>query len=151
MKNEKNSLEYIKKLINENNNEKALEILNHSSDQSVWPQNARAVCLMRLNSPANAVKVLTPIVFQGGSVAINQEVPDKIKLNLAEAMLLAGNIAGAVNLIENTQDDCPSRNKLINAIKKWKKSLSIWSRFMISIGILPFDKPIAVEPPYGEF
>jgi len=150
MKNENNSLEYVKKLINENNNEKALEILNHNSDKSIWAQNARAVCLMRLNSPANAAKVLTPIIFKSGSIIINSEVPEKIKLNLVEAMLLIGNVAGAVNLIENCQDDCPTRTKLKAAIKKWEKSLPIWSRFMIFLGILPFDKPITIEHPYGE-
>lgn len=149
MKNEF-STEYINKLINENKNDKALEILNHISDKSIWSQNARAVCLMRLDSPANTVKVLTPVVYLGNSVAINLDVPDKIKLNLAEAMLLCGNIAGAVNMIDNCQDDCPQRDKLKGAIKKWKKSLPLWSRFMIVLGVLPYNKPVIVESPHGE-
>ena len=147
----KYSFEYIEKLINENNVEKAMDILNRNSDTSIWSQNARAVCLMRLNFPANAVKILTPIVFAGSSIVFNSQATDKIKLNLAQAMLLTGNVAGAVKLIENTQQDCPLRNKLDTAIKKWKQSLPIWSRLSITLlGTLPFDKPVAVEPPYGE-
>lgn len=147
----KYSFEYIEKLINENNAEKALDILNRNSDKSIWSQNARAVCLMRLNYPANAVKVLTSIVYAGSSIATNSQATDKIKLNLAQAMLLTGNVAGAVKLIEDTQQDCPLRNKLQTAIDKWKKSLPVWSRLSITLlGTLPFDKPVAVEPPFGE-
>jgi hypothetical protein len=150
MKTEKYSHDYIKKLIDENQNNKALEILNHISDKSIWSQNAHAVCLMRLNSFKAAIQVLTPVVFLSNSIAINSEVPDKVKLNLAEAMLLFGNVAGAAQLISACKDDCQSRNKLEIAIKRWKKSQSICSRLMILLGILPLDKPIAVEPPFGE-
>ncbi|MFA5292092.1 MAG: hypothetical protein WC496_03565 [Phycisphaerae bacterium] len=146
----KNSFEYIEKLINENNVEKALDILNHNPDRSIWFQNARAVCLMRLNSPGNAVKTLTSIVYPNSFVMINPDAPDKIKLNMAEAMLLTGNVAGAVKLIENSPQDCPLRNKLETAIKKWKLSLPFWSRLAITLfGTLPYDRPIAVERPYG--
>jgi hypothetical protein len=146
----KYSFEYIEKLINENNVEKALDILNRNSDTSAWSQNARAVCLMRLNFPANAVKVLTPIVYAGSSIVFNPQATDKIKLNLAQAMLLAGNVAGAVKLIQDTQD-CPLRIKLQTAVEKWKQSLPVWTRLSITLlGTLPFDKPVAVESPYGE-
>ncbi|OHB49830.1 MAG: hypothetical protein A2Y10_09395 [Planctomycetes bacterium GWF2_41_51] len=149
MKNE-NSLEYIHKLMNENKIEKAMEILNRDSDKSIWAQNTRAVCLMRMNSPQSAVKTLTPIVFPGSSVAVNSEVPDKIKLNLATAMLLSGNIAGALDIIQYCKDNSQYCNKLSASIKKWKKTLPLWSRFMIMLSILPYDKPVAIEPPLGE-
>lgn len=146
----KNSFDYIEKLINENNIEKALDILNHNSDKSIRSQNARAVCLMRLNSPKDAIKILTSIVYPGSFIAINPEAPDKIKLNMAEAMLLTGNVAGAVKLIENSLQDCPLRSKLKTAIKNWKKSLPLWSRLETMLGTLPYDKPITVEGPHGE-
>jgi hypothetical protein len=150
MKPEKSSLENIRKLIDENNIEKAMEILNHSADKSIWFQNARAVCLMRMNLPEKAVKILTPIVYPGNCVAVDSHVPDKIKLNLATAMLLAGNIGGAMILVEENSQDCPSREKLKAIIKKWKQSQSLWTRLTLFLGALPYDKPVSVEGPLGE-
>lgn len=150
MKNEKNSLENIRKLIDENNVEKAMEILNYTADKSMWFQNARAVCLMRLNLPEKAVKILTPIVYPGSCVAVDPQVPDKIKLNLAEAMLLAGNIGGAMILVEENSQDCPLRDKLKLIIKKWKQSQSLWTRLTLFFGALPYDKTVSVEGPLGE-
>ena len=150
MHNEKNSLEYIKELVTQNNNAKALEILNHLANKSMWFQNTKAVCQMRMNASASAVRTLQPVVFIGGSVTINPETPDKIKLNLAEAMLLSGNVAGAVNILEYCSQKSPARDKLENAIKKWKQSLPIWPRLMILLGGLPIDKPVNTDAPYGE-
>jgi predicted Zn-dependent protease len=148
---QKNSSEHIEKLINENQIEQAIEILDHVADnKSLWFQNAHAVCLMRLGRPKEAVKILTPTVFHGGSVVADTEVPDKIKLNLVEAMLLAGNVSGAVSLMEDIKGEGQHRKKLVDAFKKWKKSLSCWSRLAICLGALPYDKPVALETPLGE-
>jgi len=150
MKNEKNSLENIRKLIDENNVEKAMEMLSYAADKSMWFQNARAVCLMRLNLPEKAVKILTPIVYPGSCVAVDPQVPDKIKLNLATAMLLAGNIGGAMILVEENSHDCPLRDKLKLIIKKWRQSQSLWTRLTLFFGALPYDKAVSVEGPLGE-
>lgn len=148
---QKNSPEYIKNLIAENRIEQAMDMLNHIADKkAVWFQNAHAVCLMRLNRPKEAVKILLPVVYHGGSVVADAEVPDKIKLNLAEAMLLAGNIAGAANLIQDAKEQSQHRNKLVEAFKKWKKSLPCWSRFAAYLGALPYNKPLALDQPFGE-
>ncbi|HPS55813.1 MAG TPA: hypothetical protein PLP05_09450 [Sedimentisphaerales bacterium] len=148
---QKNSPEYIKTLVTENQIEQAMNILDHfSEDKSLWFQNAYAVCLMRLNRPKDAVKVLTPFVYRGGSVVADVKVPDKVKLNLAEAMFLTGHIAGAVNLLTDIKENSQHRQKLVEAFKNWKKSLSCWSRLIVALGVLPYDKPLALEQPFGE-
>mgnify|MGYP001367956086 FL=1 len=78
-----NVLEQVKKLVEENNAKNAMAMLNSTNDKSVWAQNARGVCLMRMGHHDEAVKTLTPLVFPGGSVIIAIGVPDKVKLNRA--------------------------------------------------------------------
>lgn len=148
---QKNSPEYIERLITENQITQAMEMLDHVADnKATWFRNAQAVCLMRLNRPKDAVQVLTPIVYHGGSVVSGAKVPDKVKLNLVEAMLLAGNVAGAASLMEDIKEESQHRKKLITAFKKWKKSLSPWSRFATCFGSLPYDRPVALDHPLGE-
>lgn len=145
-----NTLEQAKKLIEENNVKNAMAMLNSANDKSVWSQNARAVCLMRMGRHDEAVSVLTPLVFPGGSVIIGLGVPDKIKLNLAEALLLTGNVAGATTLIESAKDDCTQRVKLVETVKRWKKTLPFFSRLEVICGMLPYDAKVQVDSPHGE-
>ncbi|MDD5457877.1 MAG: hypothetical protein PHF37_00565 [Phycisphaerae bacterium] len=145
-----NSLEHIKKLIVENQIEKAMEILNRSNDKSIWFQNARAVCLMRLDFTEDALKILTPIVYPKGTVVADVEISDKIKLNLAEAMFLVGNVAGAKSLLNDVKEESKHKSKLIETFKKWKKSLPFWGRVGVYLGALPYNRPVSIEYPFGE-
>lgn len=147
---EKSGLEQVKQLVEENNIKNALSMLNCMNHKSVWCQNARAVCLMRLEKYEEAVKILTPLVFPGGGVLIGLGVPDKVKLNLAEAMLLTGNVAGAASLIESVKEDCIQLIKLEQTIKRWKKTLPFFSRLEVWCGMLPYDSTVEVDAPHGE-
>lgn len=147
---DKNTLEKLKKLLEDDNINDALSILNKTNDKSIWCQNARGVCLMRMGKYKQAVTTLTPLVFPGGSVIIGLGVPEKVKLNLAEAMLLTGNVSGAVSLIQNVKEDSVQLIKLEQTIKRWKKSLSLFARLEVWCGILPYDGEVQVDAPYGE-
>ena len=146
----RNSLEHINKLIVENEIEKAMGMLNRIADKSPNYQNARAVCAMRSGKAEEAVRILSPVVYPGGTVVINSAVPDKIKLNLAEAMFLAGNIAGGISLIENSKEESEHRRKLEETFKKWKQSLPLVKRFWVYLGLLPYNKGIFIDYPLGE-
>jgi Flp pilus assembly protein TadD len=145
-----NTLEQVKKLIDEKNVKNAMAMLNSANDKSVWSQNARAVCLMRMGKHEEAVKTLTPLVYPDGSVIINLGVPEKVKLNLAEAMLLTGNVAGAMTLMESVKEDCIQLQKLRQTVAKWKKSLSFFAKIEVICGMLPYESNVQVDSPYGE-
>lgn len=147
---DKDILGQAKRLIEENDLQAAKRILDNSNDKSIWCKNAVAVCFMRMNRYDEAAKILTQLVFPSGTVIMGLGIPDKIKLNLAEAMLLIGNIAAAVDLMKNIDNENRQRQKLTAAVQKWKKSLPFFSRLAIMFGILPYETPIDVESPHGE-
>lgn len=145
----KYSLENIRTLINNNNLEEALDLLDRIGDSSMWFHNAKGVCLMRLGRANEAVKVLTPIVYLKGSVTPDSGTPDKIKLNLAHAMLLVGNVAGAESLLKEIEGFEESKDRLYSTIKKWKKTLPIWMRIKASLYAMPCGEPVKMEGTVG--
>ncbi len=145
----KYSIENVRTLINNNNLEEALGLLDRIGDNSMWFQNAKGVCLMRLGRASEAVKVLTPLVYIKGSVTPDSGTPDKIKLNLAEAMLLTGNMSGAESLLKEIEGFEEAKSKLCCAVKKWKKSLPILTRIRAIFYAIPTDKPLKLEGAVG--
>jgi len=145
----KNSLEHIKHLIDSNNIKEALEILNRSSDKSVWFQNARAVCFMRENFLKAATDLLRSIVFHDNAITADLEIPELIRLNLAETMLITGNISGAASLINDCAEPSSHKEKLTQSIEDWKKTLPFWKKIDILFGTLPYNTPIPVKSPWG--
>ncbi len=145
----KNSIDHIKSLINSNNIKDALEILNHSADKSLLFQNARAVCFMRENLLKEAIDLLRSLVFHDKSITADRNVPEMIHLNLAEAMLISGNISGAQSLINACDEQSEQKEKLIQAVANWKRSLPFWKKLDILFGTLPYNTPIPVQSPWG--
>ncbi|MFI4913250.1 MAG: hypothetical protein ACIAQZ_16455 [Sedimentisphaeraceae bacterium JB056] len=148
--NYRSNLDHIKDMILENQIEKAIEKLNRIKDKTIWHQNLRAVCYMRSGYMEAALKILIPIVFPKNAIVADISVPVKIRLNLVEGMFLAGNIAGAKSLLDSINEQSEHKIKLVNAYKKWKESLSFWGRLSATMGLLPYDKPIKIEYPFGE-
>ncbi len=145
----KNSLEHLKHLINNDNIKDALEILNHSADKSLMFQNARAVCFMRENLLKEALDLLRSMVFHNNALTADLQIPEVIRLNLAEAMLISGNIAGAVTLMNECGERTVQKEKLLQSVENWKKELPFWKKIDIFFGVLPYDTPISVKIPWG--
>lgn len=145
----KNSLEHIKNLIKENKVQEAVDILNHCSDSSLWFQNAKAVCYMRMNLIKEAADLLRVMVYPGKAIVPSEHTPEMIKLNLAEAMMLSGNIAGAAAIINDCYEQSEQKEKLDNTIKNWKKKLPLWKKIDILFGTLPYNTPIEPPAPFG--
>lgn len=142
----KNSIENIRGLINNNQLEEALKIFSQSSNRSPWLQNAQAVCWMRSGQAHKAVEVLTPLVYQGGSVVMNpNRASELVILNLVAARLLIGNLPGAVSLLAEVTEELPMRHKLQSAINAWKRKQPFFSRIAFALGLLPMDTPIPLD------
>lgn len=94
------TLQRVRDLLNEGRPDQALNVLNRTKDHSHWAENARGVCLMRLGYPDRAVWVYRSFLLVNGT-AIWEDAPTVFVVNFAAAMLLSGNMQGAVIIWTN--------------------------------------------------
>jgi hypothetical protein len=141
---------HIWSLITDNKEESALKILDRIQDGSVWIKNATAVCWMRLGKPEKACAILLDMVYKNNSVIMRQDASDVTKLNLATAMLMTGNVDGAMVVLHAVEHNTPMKENLKKAILAWRKQLPIWSRMAISVEIYPRNKPVRFDFPPGQ-
>lgn len=143
------TLQRVRDLLNEGRPDQALNVLNRTKDHSHWAENARGVCLMRLGYPDRAVWVYRSFLLVNGT-AIWEDAPTVFVVNFATAMLLSGNMQGAViTLDELHQPDDPGVNRLRGAIDRWRQSQGVLRRIWYAIVGMP-DKPIDLDFPPGE-
>lgn len=105
----------------------ALNLLSGST--SSWAQNARAVCQMRLGRPAEAIAILRPLVFDPAGLSLKRDVPAVFLTNYATALLLEGNADGFYSVLHAIRDrDHPAVVRISAALRRWKRSMSVWQR-----------------------
>lgn len=139
------------RLIREDQNQKALEILN-SCGQSPAVQNARGICLMRLGSKQSALNAYRSYILQTGGAWARPDVPVTHVLNFATALLLNGHPSGCLELLGHLKSaDHPGVQRLRQAIRDWERSLSLWARFNWRFGrIEPDNAPVTLSFVPGE-
>ena len=101
---------------------------DHLKSRSADPEviNIKAVLLMRLGKPNQAVSILRSMVLDPTTLLLRPGVPDHIKLNFATALLMDGEVAGCDEILRTIQDK--SNEQLIQLradIRRWEKSLTI--------------------------
>lgn len=136
-------------LLQESQPQKALKLVSHCKLKSPWVTNAMAVCLLRLQTPAEAANMLRGLVLASGGVTIRRDAPTVFTTNFATALLACGNVEGcldALHDIRNEQD--PVAAQLLAAVARWKKGLSLWQRLRWILGEQP-DQPVAMDFPLG--
>jgi hypothetical protein len=136
--------DHIWALITDNKADNALKILDGIRDGSVWVNNATAVCWMRLGKPEKASAVLMDMVYKKNSVIMKTSATDTTKLNLTTAMLMTGNIDGALTVLNAVEHNSPMKDNLIKAIAAWKKQQSIGSQLLMLVGMYP-NKPVNLD------
>jgi hypothetical protein len=101
--------------------EDALHTATSQSSGNPAQSNARAVCLMRLGKPDEAVRVLRSVVIDQTGVLMRQDIPTAYKSNFAVALALAGNLSGATSILaelgEETDTQIQGLSKCIQAAK----------------------------------
>lgn len=146
-----NLLNQVKKLLDENHPDEALRLLARSRDTAPLLQNARAVCLMRMDQADDALRLLTPLVFPRGGMAISHDVPLATKVNYITAMLLKGNLAGCSTVLGELRDEkSPAVERLRKALDDWKKSQGLGRRFLMLMGAYPFNARVPLTFLPGE-
>ena len=150
MSSKKNTLEAIQNLINQNRIEEALQSLHHIDNDSLWYQNARAVCLMRSGEPKKAAEILSSYVYKKNTVIFNSNIPLVIKINCVTAMLLEGNVAGALNILNNIEGNHALIKKVRDAVRNWRRREPLWRRISMRLGMFPFGRPVRLDFTPGE-
>jgi hypothetical protein len=142
-------LQKIQKLLDSDRPEEALKIAVGRGSGGPLHANARAVCLMRLGRPEEAVKVLRPVAVEGGGVFLHTNAPLAAKINFATALALSGNPQGTVGVLnEIEQEDNLHVQVLREAIRRWEKELSLWEWIQWKGGV-SISKPVSLDSPPG--
>jgi hypothetical protein len=115
----------------------ALRLLNSQRYASPIFDNARAVCLMRLGRPEQALQILKPLVLINGNGGFRSHIPDIYKINLATALAMTGDVAAADEILDqlkNADITHPQMTELRVAIDRWQTGLSLWELFQWNLG-----------------
>ncbi|MDD5458448.1 MAG: hypothetical protein PHF37_03550 [Phycisphaerae bacterium] len=143
------SIAHIRQLLNDGRPHDALKFINHLGLKSPIMENARAVCLMRMGKPEQAISVLRDIVFRG-YVCMPSDTPALYQANFAVAMLMVNQKDGAIPILTKLNvSECPQVAKLKDAVSEWMQSLNIFQKLLCRIGYYPAKK-IKIEFPLGE-
>jgi hypothetical protein len=129
----------------------ALEAIGRSRQSAPQVDNARAVCLMRLDRADEAVKVLRNLLFPRDSINVDEGSPLAFRLNFATGLLLTSNVAGAKEFLAAIPrgQDSPMLVKLRESIRQWKANLPVHWKLLTLLGIYP-GKPVVLDFPPGE-
>ena len=144
------TLERIQALLDAGRAEHALNLINAKGAGSPAMENARAVCLLRMQEPGHAVQTLRGINLMRESVCTRRDVPVQFKTNFATALLLSGNVSGCLSVLSEIEDDShPRVGQLRAAIHRWEASLSFWQRLLWRLGAEP-SCPVTIDFLPGE-
>jgi hypothetical protein len=113
-----------------------------------WTANALAVCHLRLGNVARAERLLRHIALDETG-RLRHDVPTVFKTNLATALLVGGNAAGCLRVLDEIEDDDPTVRRLREAAAGPAISLTAWERFARRLGVRPSRRPV-LEAPLGE-
>lgn len=142
-------IDHIRDLLNQGLAHQALQYIEHSGQKTQIMENAKAVCLLRLGKIDQAINLLKDIVFQG-KICVPPETPLLYQINFATAMLVVNNKDFAMLLLAKPDiQSHPQAIKLIDAVNKWRKSLTLLEKFCYHIGIYS-RKPVKIDFPAGE-
>ncbi len=124
----------VHKLVATRHYDRALQLIN-SSGQDRRLLNAQGVCLLRLGSYAEAMRVYYGLVLNPGCTWLRPDAPLIYKTNYATALLLGGRPSGCLDILaELKAEQNETVQRLRAAIKQWEASLSFWRRLNWRLG-----------------
>lgn len=143
-------LRAVKSLLDDNQPDKALDVIRKSKASSIWTRNAAGVCHLRLGNAKVAVEIYRGLVLRSDSVLLRSDIPAVFKTNFAIALLNSDNIAGCINVLSYiSETDHPSVPRIRSAIDQWRNRLTLWQRFIWLTGVQP-EVPISICFPPGD-
>lgn len=137
-------------LLERNEPQKALELVSPHANEDMQLANLRGVCLMRSGKAEAAVQAYRTMVLSSNGLGFRHDVPVIFKINFATALLLTGNISGALNAISELHEDRnhPAAVRLKAAVDAWFKKLSLLQRLNYWLGGQP-SVPVQLDFPAG--
>ncbi|MBO0697987.1 MAG: hypothetical protein J2P46_06320 [Zavarzinella sp.] len=124
----------------------ALAVIRAAGTRGAVAENARGVCLLRLDRISEALEVLRPLVFRGTD--IRPDAPAVVRANFATALLLDDNLDAGERVLASVAELCPAADRLRAAIHKWRTGRGWKARLL---GLLGWsDGPVALGFPPGE-
>lgn len=140
-------LAQIRQLLEQNQADKAMQLIEKTGTQSRELKNAFGVCLLRLGRLAGAMDVLRELIFQN-SMCIPKDTPPLFQANYATALLMKNYNQMAIEIINGLPADAhPYVAALQQAIADWKKQLSLFHQFRCLLGLYPAAPVILPFPP----
>lgn len=116
---------------------KALERLSRARIYSPRLTNVRALCHLHLGETQQAVTLLRPLVL-ADSMTLRPDVPVVLQATFAAALLMDGNVAGCLHVLDDMEDKTdPQVQQLRASIERWKQGLSLWRKFCWLLGDYP--------------
>lgn len=113
--------------------------------------NDKGVCLMRIGKHTDAVNSLRTMVLHPGSTWMRKDLPVLYKVNFATSLALAGLISGCEEILTEINDITnPHVMELRKTLKAWRKSLPLWTRFNLYLGV-EASKPVDLGAEPGQF
>jgi tetratricopeptide (TPR) repeat protein len=143
---------HLLELINRGDYQHAVSTLQAAGRENAV-RNALGVCLMRLGRHDEALQVLRTFVLSADGVSERGGLIDAYKRNYALALLLTGEIAGAIEVLNATGDlKNKSAAQMCTAVKEWERQLG-WFRWLDwkMNKIAPRDSAVKIDFELGEF
>lgn len=142
---------HVRRLLDAGRPHDAAELIRRSGFDSEDLSNALAVCLLRSGDHQRALDILRRLTLQPGGVCLKLEAPLHYKLNLAVGLIVSGNVAGGITLLQELhRDDDTEVAALVAAIRRWRSTLSWTQRCLLSLaGVAPRNRPVQFDGPPG--
>jgi hypothetical protein len=141
----------IRKLLSEDKPKDALDVIRRFGTTCPELSNACGVCLMRAGEVTRAVELYRNLCIGVGSVCLRPDVAPVFETNFATALLLAGNVAGCLSVLQEIdREDDPGVVRLRAAIARWKRSLTWLERCWFALSREAPNRPVVLDFPPGD-
>lgn len=143
-------LNHVARLLDSGQAGEALDFLRATKSEAIELRNATGVALMRLGRAEAAVELFRKLTTNDSGLFLRKEAPIEIKVNYATALILAGNVTGALVVLDEINDDRhPGVGRLRNAIARWRTSLSFGQRLWMAISGCNPNRPVELDAAPG--
>lgn len=132
--------------------DRALAIAREHDTHEPSIVNAAGVCLLRLGRAHEAVALYRCLLLTSGRTSMRHDRPSYITLNYATALLVSGQPAACLEVLEDTGDQSPTAKRLREAIKRWELTLSFGQKLDWWINhVAPTTSAVPIDFVPGDF
>lgn len=125
--------------------EDAMGLLDSCGQRSQAVQNAKGVCLLRMGRYELGMVVFRDLVFPAGAFTIPDETPTVVRVSYVTSLVLSDRLVTGLQLLGQIPDSQhPVVVRLKDAVRRWKRTLSLWQRIGLLLGVCP-SSPMCLD------